>query len=107
MSADNWAVCPICQENRNGALLVLEGQVREAYGTLPLPEYEALRDRCAAAKIAGAIGPTIDMLTFREDWEIGLIDGTAQVLIRYSGTCDVCGAKAKYRTTLDVTLRDA
>lgn len=65
MSADNWTVCPFCQEKE---------------------------------------GPTNDMLTFREDWEIGLIEGTTEVFIKYAGRCEKCGANAHHRTTIIVEI---
>lgn len=84
MSADNWAVCPRCRKREEARIADLQRRATEAYGQLPVDEFDALR--AEAAK-----GIDLQKLcTFREDYEIwGADDGTVRV--NYSGECQACG----------------
>lgn len=86
MSADNWAQCPRCTAIRRVEQSSTEDRLREAYGRVPVEEFDQMREDADAEKCS-AVHPS-----FREDYEFyGAEDGVLS--IRYSGGCKVCGLK--------------
>lgn len=48
--------------------------------------------------------PLTGYYTLREDWEIGVFDGTAELYIRYVGRCTECGLHIRFIHTEPVAL---
>lgn len=100
MSADNWAICPICAisvENARACQVAERAaELAEAYGRVAAEEYEAL--------LSAPMGDPVPFRhDFREDWEIGLVGHPAtnrEVFISYSGRCAQCGAGVKFQTSM-------
>lgn len=96
MSADNWAECPRCVAQKEQRNEDLTKQVQDAYGQMPLEEWLAFRDVTQRD-----IDEKLDS-TFREDYEIGTLDG--EFYVRYKGACSVCGLRYEFKHdhTIDV-----
>src|SRR5688572_14339874 len=96
MSADNWDFCPSCDEQWQRDLAAKGAEVDRAYGKVSADEYEALKRRLKAFATARR------EQTFREDYEIGLHDGTFYV--DYHGRCESCGFahSFKHATKLEI-----
>lgn len=89
MSADNWADCPRCKVIRETALVERERAVEDAYGKVPVAEFDAMRADLERDK------STLADPTFREDYEIyGAEDGVVRV--KYSGHCRDCNLRLKF-----------
>lgn len=86
MSADNWTLCPACNNRANHARSVFEKKVTDAYGRVSSDEYLRL--------IAILAKPYKLKETLREDYEIGITDGVFSV--NYSASCK-CGFSYKYK----------
>lgn len=87
MSADNWTQCPQCLARAEAAHADLQRRASEAYGVLPLAEFDALR--------AEAEKPVAVNERWREDYEIyGAESGTVHV--SYTGSCTVCKLSIKF-----------
>jgi hypothetical protein len=103
MGADNWAVCPRCLKNAENAKRALEAMAQAVYGKVTPDEYEELR-------VAAAAPIDVEKLsTFREDYELGMVDdGTFEVI--YSGSCSPrhplkgCGYEHKFRHIEEVPV---
>lgn len=90
MSADNWALCPVCHERASKIKAELRDRVRLTYGRLPIDEWDKLRAEADADINVEALH------TFREDYEIyGAEDGLVKV--SYSGGCKECGAHVEFK----------
>lgn len=87
MSADNWAVCPKCWEDRNREQEKLQTKVDEAYGKVTSKEYLAMLHRLENP-------PKLEN-TLREEYELGILDG--EFYVRYKGSCRVCGFSYEYK----------
>lgn len=97
MSADNWAVCPVCDERRRIKFGQREQEVKDAYGKVMIEEFDRLREELDLDQ-AKTLEPT-----FREDYEFyGAADGV--VTATYHGHCDVCKADLKFEH--DHTIED-
>lgn len=84
MSADNWAICPRCEDRRQTRLRERAVEVQAAYGSVSVEEFDRLRNSLATDQ---AVEPAN---TFREDYEFyGAEDGTVHAA--YSGGCSECG----------------
>ena len=94
MSADNWAICPKCEqkieETRDKLLLKAKG----AYGEVSEGDYLEL--------IAKAEQPINLEETLREDYFIGITGGELQ--IEYSARCDKCGFKHTFNKRESVNI---
>jgi len=89
MSADNWAVCPRCSRRRDERLMEMDRALSDAYGTVPVEEFDRLRaerDEFANAQPA---------YTFREDYEFWGAD-IAELNASYRGSCKECGLEHKF-----------
>jgi hypothetical protein len=87
MSADNWRVCPKCEQQQDELEDQARQQLARLYNSRPLSEFLAL-----AEKIALPVSPLKP--TFREDYEIGVWKG--QLHVDYKGFCEVCGYEILY-----------
>ncbi len=88
MSANYWAICPRCKNRAIRERSAISDQVREAYGNVPVEEWEALSNRVRAPLDEETFR------TFREDYEFyGAEEGT--IIASYGGSCDVCGLSAE------------
>ena len=65
MNADNWTVCPRCTRGREEKLRASSIKVAEAYGKVPVEEWDAMRSAQSDAD-AEAEGQEH---TLREDYE--------------------------------------
>lgn len=88
MSADNWAVCPKCQADRDAELAAAREVVTRAYGKVPIDEFDRLRRELADDEARNA-GQQNSYRTFREDYEI-YDTRNGQVKIEYEGRCTDC-----------------
>lgn len=91
MSATNWDVCPRCKRNAAQKLKYDQESVRLAYGKLPEAEY---RDLAAEVAIRAQAPPNI--ITLREDYEVGIVEDTGEFYVRYKGHCDECGFNHRF-----------
>lgn len=90
MSADNWAICPRCASKHEEHVKVLIAALDEAYGKVPVEEFDRLRSECDAEA-----RKELEQ-TFREDYEIwGAEDG--ELNVSYSGGCRECGLGHKFK----------
>lgn len=86
MSADNWATCPSCSQQKSLALRKLKAQ----YGKIPVEDYMQKLEEVES------IEPTDnDKPTLREDYEIGIFDEKFE--ISYYAQCEKCGFKKKFK----------
>lgn len=89
MSADNWTTCPRCTKRREAEIEAAEREVAEAYGKVPLDEWEEMGRRKSEL-----ITRTPDH-TLREDYEFhGASDG--EVIAEYSASCDICDLRVSF-----------
>jgi hypothetical protein len=89
MSANNWGICPRCLAKAEADQMARIAKSRAAYGVLPADEYEELRGQAAEP-----ISPE-DFRTLREDYEIGIFDGTFS--INYGSSCKTCGLSHEFK----------
>lgn len=93
MSADAWAPCPKCQHVSRQQAEEERKVYEDAYGKVPEEQYLELRAEVKKIEeerlAAGEEG------NFRENYEIGLIDG--KFMVNYRGFCTVCGFKIVYK----------
>lgn len=92
MSADNWTYCPKCQENARIKAAKAEAKLLESYGKIPINEY---------LKRMGEVNnpPKLEE-SFREDYEVGIIDGSLE--ISYRAWCNVCDFKWNHDESIPV-----
>ena len=84
MSADNWTTCPRCTRRREEKLRASAIKVAEAYGKVPVEEWDAMRSAQSDAEAEG------QEHTLREDYEFyGADEG--EVVSSYSCSCTKCG----------------
>jgi rubredoxin len=82
MSANNWAICPQCEQRKKK----LEEEVKGLYGQIPAEDYLRKVEELKTQKK--------DQYTLREDYEIGIYQGRFNV--NYRGSCEVCGFTYNY-----------
>lgn len=85
MSADNWRICPKCQESNNKQKMKKQEELDALYGKVSMAEYKKKQDNID--KLESVETPT----EFREDYEI-YSEGMT-VYVEYSGKCRDCGFK--------------
>jgi hypothetical protein len=83
MGAERWSICPKCLAAEVERVEAEERRVAALYGTVPLEEYEAERD-----KLEPVVGESF--ATFREDWEFTRPD-SGTISVSYGGGCRTCG----------------
>lgn len=102
MSADNWAICPLCVQRatveRQDACDKADAVMRDAYGSRDYEEFQELQEDAAIKRddLREFLSSDKERFrTFREDYEIyGADEGLVEV--SYSGKCGTCGAGAKF-----------
>lgn len=97
MGASNWAICPRCAQQRADALDTRRAEVKAAYGTVTVDEFDQMRRDLTEAESAPIAA------TLREDYEFyGAEDGT--VIAEYRCSCTKCGLESDFthRHELDV-----
>jgi hypothetical protein len=100
MSADNWAVCPVCLGEALDAKAADNKVAKDAYGEAPIEEFLLLKAR---AELPVAME---SLRTFREDYEIGMCDD-GMFSVTYRGGCNTCGAKFQYAYDVRPELKRA
>ena len=93
MSADNWTTCPRCKDKHEANLSAMFAKVGEAYGTVPVAEFDAMRAEYDAARF------TPLPANFREDYSFTGAD-EGEIVADYSGKCTVCGLTARMEHTV-------
>ena len=93
MSADNWRICPKCDDGRVAAKADAVMTAVNAYGTVPVEQWKALQAK------ADHIPPAKD--TLREDYEIGT-DHTGEFYVSYSCSCQECGFRFEFEARRNV-----
>lgn len=88
MSADRRTACPRCVARRAAQLVEQAAAATEAYGKVSSQEYSKLCSDLVLTQQERI--PE----TFAEYREIGVRG--AELVIGYSGSCDVCGLKKEY-----------
>lgn len=89
MSADNWAVCPKCRQQKLEEQEELKVQARNSYGTVSIEEFENLLAKSRDENFIKT------KTTLREDYEIG-IDEYGHFDIKFTASCSVCKFKYNY-----------
>ncbi|MFD4946998.1 hypothetical protein ACFWNT_31850 [Streptomyces sp. NPDC058409] len=89
MSANNYTTCPRCEHQHQENLRQMAVELAEAYGKLPLEEWERMRQDHEAAKQARLEE------TFREDYEFHGAE-TGEVTASYRGTCSRCALSTSF-----------
>ena len=97
MSADNWSVCPKCQEERERdhaeRVKKHKARLKKAYGNVSADEYEELlREKPEDQK------PRLDEpQSVREDYEVGIVDGNGEFFVSYRAECQECGYGFRFK----------
>jgi hypothetical protein len=89
MSADNWRVCPKCEGNAKLARAKREQTVKDAYGKVPIEEYEKMMADLKKEK------SYLDE-TLREDYEI-LITKEGKFYVDYGASCTTCNFSFNFK----------
>lgn len=84
MGADRYSVCPRCQSRKDRQVISNNGRLQEAYGKLPLEEFDALRDEVEHFEAE----PVPQAL--REDYEFEPPVDDGVLVIRYKAFCGDC-----------------
>jgi len=87
MSADNWKMCPKCNEKALQEIAEMETLAKEKYGKISLTEYEKLKMDLNEKR--STITNDSGNETLREDYET-YSDGY-NLHINYGCSCEVCG----------------
>ena len=92
MSANNWKVCPVCQDNHDKEIQDNKSNVVESYGNIPMSEFIADYKECQ----------TVEKLDdeMREDYDIR--SEGFNLSIDYSCRCTVCQFSFKYVIEIDM-----
>ena len=90
MSASNWAVCPRCLNRARLAQVVEERKLADAYGKVPVEEFDAMRS---------ALKPVDEehFQSFREDYEFWVVPESGTWHASYGGECQVCGLSHEFK----------
>lgn len=91
MSADRWSWCPRCKRRRQAKADAAAQDVKEAYGTVSIEEFDRLR---TAAEVLQLDVEDADP-SFREDFEVTGIEDE-EVVVGYYGRCQVCGLEVAF-----------
>lgn len=89
MSADNWRVCPNCEQTLWEKWENEKEQLRKSYGKIPAEKFVEESQRLAEQ-------PEVDESSLREDYEIGIYDD-GKFHVNYSGRCQQCGYGFNYK----------
>jgi hypothetical protein len=89
MSADNWTNCPACIERFNQKFGGKEKALAADYGSLPAIVWMARRRELDAEKREAF--EKHGQQTVREDYQIGLQNGSTVFVVDYAAECIACG----------------
>lgn len=92
MSADNWAICPKCKKDDDEKWKIHEERLATSYGKMPVDEYMKLR----------ALKKEEPETTLREDYDIGLYDGSFYV--DYSAKCSCCDFEFNFKKEINILV---
>lgn len=93
MSADNWAICPRCRDERALQIQVAQEDVDAKYGHVTIEQFDQLRASVRALKDRPL------ERSFREDYEFyGAEDG--EVTASYRGQCSKCQLTCRFEHTV-------
>ena len=96
MSADNWAVCPVCWDEEVRRVEFLRATAADAYGKVPVEEFDRLRTEAEKEL------DSTPFATLREDYEVGIFtDG--EFYVSYSASCEKCGLTHNFSHSDQVT----
>ena len=98
MSADNWAVCPRCRQRKQAEIDKRKAEIDAMYGKVPVEEFDQARREFETADWSAPE-------TFREDWEIGTIDG--EFYVRYKGSCRECNLRYEFKHDHTINLDES
>lgn len=109
MSADRWAVCPRCRKTKIAEAQKAVDEARRkadaGYGKVDRDAYGELQAEVimAAAELGSLIDKfemrSEDVLTFREDYEVGTFLDPDRLMIDYHGSCGSCGFSVQFKRT--------
>jgi hypothetical protein len=88
VSADRWTACPRCQADHDAEVTKARQAADAAYGTASIDEFDRLREKATA--MAGPIDNTL-----REDYDIGIDEGTFYVDFR--AACVACDFRFAFK----------
>ena len=94
MSADNWAVCPKCKQERMLKIEKLHKKIKDSYGEISEIDYLDL------LKEVKEVVKESDDHTLREDYDIGTFDGD-HFEVNYGALCEVCNFKFSYQYSME------
>ena len=98
MSATSWGDCPRCKREAQESVDRAKAAARDAYGKVPLTEYEQLQ--------AEANRPLdLQAETLREDYELG-INNVGVFYVSYAASCANCPFQHRFIFT-EPTLENA
>lgn len=95
MSADNWAICPKCNQKQLKEQIDLAIKVQANYGILPVEDWLELKSQLD--------NPMKLDFTLREDYHIGVDGQTGKFFVTYKAGCRVCGFVYEYKHVESVT----
>ena len=95
MSPNNWRICPKCEKKEADEFQARRKTAQKAYGEVSQDEYLRLMNE-------SRVFPELEQ-TLRENWQIGVYDGTFSV--GYSCSCDACGFSWKYKYKEDLQIK--
>lgn len=88
MSADNWAICPKCCQQKDAKIKDLKKKIGENYGKISVGQYETLINDLHNLTDK-SVGHTL-----REDYDIGIWNENFD--ISYMASCSQCGFSHTY-----------
>lgn len=95
MSADNWTICPRCEEIEQVTFDSARKAIEATYGKVSATEYKE------AVRALGS-GPASPVASLREDYEIGVREGVFDVY--YTASCRACGFSFEYNYEEEIVL---
>lgn len=100
MSADNWAVCPKCKQERIERDKKLRKQLASAYGKVSASEYLELEKEFRERVVED------NERDLREDYDIGIfsVDNKDYFEVGYSASCEICGFYFEYGHKEEIKL---
>ena len=88
MSAENWAICPVCKAKNDKANAKRILDAEKKYGKIPSEDYIAL---------AKEVSTPIEIEeTLREDYGIG-VDEVGVFYVDYECRCEKCGSRYTFK----------
>lgn len=96
MSADNWTICPKCNQKKYNTLTEMKEKLNQSYGKVEAPVYlKMVQDiRDFEQSLNYDADQTDSSYTLREDYEQGIKN--EEYYVSYCGHCDRCGFSFEY-----------